>query len=321
MNLPAPKQPARGAAHDDFADGDFTFRPATKDKAKARIAIQGVSGSGKTWTSLALAHGLADGKRFAVIDTERGAASKYVGINGIQFDSLQMYRYDPRDLVKALAAAADAGYDTVLIDSLSHYWKGTDGTLQQVDKAKSKYGGNQFAGWKEGTPMQNEMIDALLSYPGHVVATMRSHTEWVLQENDRGRKEPVAMGMRAEQRKGVEYEFDVVGAMDVTNTLRIIKSRCPSLHNQVIERPDGTVDIAKPLLDWLNDGAETADGSAYIDRATADGATYEGLLALYGDVDKTGALATPMLHPDSGEPTSVGDYIKERGKALKPATQ
>ncbi|MFD5384338.1 ATP-binding protein [Streptomyces sp. NPDC127074] len=303
----------------EYDEGGFVFRPATKDKAKARVAVQGVSGSGKTWTGLSIAHGLAEGQRFAVIDTERGAASLYVGINGIQFDVLQMHRYDPRDLVKALAAAAQAGYPVVKIDSLSHFWKGTDGTLEQVDKAKSRYGGNSFAGWKEGTPMQNDMIDALLSYPGHVVVTMRSHTEWVLQENERGKKEPVAMGMRAEQRKGVEYEFGLVCSMNIDNTLTVVKSRCPALHKKVIQEPNGAIDIAKPLLDWLNDGAETVDTTVWIDAATADDATPDSLLATYREIESHGALATPFLHPETGQPTSLGAYIKERGTALKTA--
>ncbi|MCK1813312.1 ATP-binding protein [Streptomyces sp. XM4011] len=256
MSLPAPKRTPQQPQHDDH-EGEFTFRPATKGHSHARVALQGVSGSGKTWTGLALTRGLADGGRFAVIDTERGSAAKYVGINGVQFDTLQMHRYDPRDLVKALAAAEKAGYGALMIDSLSHFWKGVDGTLQQVDKAKSRYGGNSFAGWKEGTPMQNDMIDALLAYPGHIVATMRSHTEWVIQENDRGRREPVAMGTRAEQRKGVEYEFDIVGAMDVDNRLTVLKSRCPALHRSVIETPDGGA-IAKELLAWLQDAAAAA---------------------------------------------------------------
>ncbi|MFF9559246.1 ATP-binding protein [Streptomyces albus] len=314
MTLPRPKHIARAAGPDDFADGGFTFRPATKEQIKARVAIHGVSGSGKTWTGLALAHGL--GEKLAVIDTERGAASKYVGQRGIHFDVLQMSRYDPRDLVKALAAAAQAGYGTVLIDSLTHFWKGTDGTLDQVDRAKQRYGGNSFGGWKEGTPMQNEMVDALLAYPGHVIATMRSHTEWVLQQNDRGRQEPVAVGTRAEQRKGIEYEFDVVGQMDIANTLTVLKSRCPALHNRVLEKPDGQ-QLAKELLAWLNDGAETVDPASYIDRANAADATYDGLLALYREVEDRGLLATPTLH--DGEPSSLGDLIKARGRALKNA--
>jgi hypothetical protein len=321
--LPAPvrtaqSRPAQAATTDEYDDGPFSFRPATKDKAKARVALQGVSGSGKTWTGLAIAHGLSEGARFAVIDTERGAAALYVGVNGIQFDVLQMHRYDPRDLTKALAAAAQAGYPVVFVDSLSHFWKGTDGTLDQVEKAKSKYGGNSFAGWKDGTPMQNEMIDALLTYPGHVVVTMRSHTEWVLQENDRGRKEPVAMGMRAEQRKGVEYEFGVVGAMDINNTLTVLKSRCSALHKRVIQEPDGRA-LAKELLAWLNDGAEAVDPADYIDRANAEDATYEGMRALYAEVESRGLLATPMLTP-AGEPTNLGEFIKTRGSALKAVT-
>ncbi|MEU6768572.1 ATP-binding protein [Streptomyces sp. NPDC046853] len=305
----------------EYDDGPFTFRPATRDRVKARMSIQGVAGCGKTWTALNVAHGLNAGERFAVIDTERESASLYLGVNGIQFDSCPMHRYDPRDLVKALAQAAAQGYGTVVVDSLSHFWKGVDGTLDQVEKAKSKYGGNSFAGWKDGTPIQNEMIDALLSYPGHVIATMRSHTEWVLQENDRGRKEPVAVGMRAEQRKGVEYEFGVVAEMDIQNRMRFLKSRCPAFHQQVIEKPDGIRDIAKPFLDWLNDGDEAVDPATYVDDAQAEDATADSLLALYREVENRGLLASPLMHPDSGQPTSLGAYIKERGLALKSAQQ
>lgn len=315
MTLPAPKRTAQPApAGHEFGDGEFVFRPATKEQSRARVALMGVSGSGKTWTGLALAHGLAAGGQLAVIDTERGSASKYVGINGVQFDALQMYRYDPRDLVKALAAAARAGYAAVLIDSLSHFWKGTDGTLEQVDRAKARFGGNSFGGWKEGTPMQNQMIDALLSYPGHVVATMRSHTEWSLERNKNGALEPKRLGTRAEQRRDVEYEFDVVGSMDVDTTLTVIKSRCPALHKQVVKEPDGAV-LAKELLAWLGEGAPAADPAEYLDRAQAPDATYEGLLALYAEVEARGLLASPYL--DGDQPTTLGEFIRARGTALK----
>jgi hypothetical protein len=285
--LPPPLRTGRQQSQaDEYDDGPFTFRPATRDRVKARMSIQGVAGCGKTWTALNVAHGLNGGERFAVIDTERESASLYLGVNGIQFDTCSMHRYDPRDLVKALAAAAKHGYGTVVVDSLSHFWKGTDGTLDQVEKAKAKYGGNSFAGWKDGTPIQNEMIDALLSYPGHIIATMRSHTEWV----------------------------------DIQNRMRFLKSRCPTFHQQVIEKPDGVRDIAKPFLDWLNDGEEAADPSTYVDDALAETATAESLLALYREVEGRGLLGAPMLTPD-GKATSLGAYIRERGTALKNAPQ
>ncbi|WP_346162216.1 ATP-binding protein [Streptomyces bangladeshensis] len=244
--LPPPVRTGRPAAEQNGAPQQFAFRPASKAGRKARLSIQGMSGSGKTWTGLSIAHGLSEGQKFGVIDTERGAASLYAGHRGLQFDTLPMERYDPRDLGRALDAAAQAGYPTVFVDSLSHFWKGTDGTLDQVEKAKAKYGGNKFAGWKDGTPLQNDMVAAILDYPGHVVCSMRSYTEWVLVNG-----KPERVGMRPEQRKGIEYEFDVAVAMDINNRLEVIKSRCPALHQKVIDRPNGARDIAAPLLAWL----------------------------------------------------------------------
>jgi hypothetical protein len=243
--LPPPTRTAPRAAQNG-ADQQFAFKPASKAGRKARLSIQGMSGSGKTWTGLSIAHGLSEGRKFAVIDTEKGAASLYAGHHGIQFDSCAMDRYDPRDLIKVLDSAAQAGYPTVFVDSLSHFWKGTDGTLDQVEKAKAKYGGNKFAGWKDGTPIQNDMVAAILDYPGHVVCSMRSYTEWVLENG-----KPQRVGMRPEQRKGIEYEFDLAVAMDLDNRLEVLKSRCPSLHRKVIDRPNGARDIAAPLLAWL----------------------------------------------------------------------
>lgn len=317
MSLGKPVQTGRRQQNtDEYDDGPFTFRPASKDGFNATVAIQGPSGSGKTWTGLSVASGLAEGQRFAVIDTERGAAALYVKDLDLAFDTLPMHRYDPRDLQKALAAAAQAGYPVVMVDSLSHFWKGTDGTLDQVEKAKVKYGGNKFAGWKDGTPIQNEMIEALMAYPGHVVVTMRSYVHWVLENGA-----PVNKGMRAEQRKGIEFEFGVAAEMDEANRLRFIKSRCPSFRGLVLNQPNGARDIAKPYLDWLRDGGKEIDATAWIDTASSPEATPDSLLALYRDVEAASALATPLMHPQTGQPTNLGDFIKERGTALKNAQQ
>ncbi|WP_406325859.1 ATP-binding protein [Streptomyces sp. NBC_01617] len=315
--LPPPTRVARpqGAAANEYDDGPFTFRPATKDGHNATVAIQGPSGSGKTWTGLSIASGLAEGQRFAVIDTERGAAALYVNDLDATFDTLPMHRYDPRDLQKALAAAAQARYPVVMVDSLSHFWKGTDGTLDQVEKAKSKYGGNKFAGWKDGTPIQNEMIEALMSYPGHVVATMRSYVDWVLENG-----QPVNKGTRVEQRRGIEFEFGVAAEMDKSNRLRFIKSRCPSFRGLLLDQPHGARDIAKPYLDWLRDGGKETDPTVWIDAVNSLDATADSLLALYREVEAASALATPLLHPETGKPISLGDLIKERGTALKAAS-
>ncbi|MFJ5785393.1 AAA family ATPase [Streptomyces hydrogenans] len=318
--LPQPvrrAQPQPGNVADEYDDGPVTFRPASKDGQKARFSLQGPSGSGKTWTGLQIAAGFAEGQRFAVIDTERNAATLYV--NDIQggFDHFPMRRYNPRGLIKALAAAAQAGYPVVMVDSLTHFWKGADGTLDQVSQvADSKYRGNTFAAWKDGGEIQDDMVEALMSYPGHVVATMRSSEKWVLEN---GSKTPVSKGLLAEQRKGIEFEFGVAAELNRHNQLRFIKSRCPAFRGLELDQPDGAVDIAKPYLDWLRAGAKDIDTVAWVDAVGSATATPDSLLALYREVEAASALATPLMHPDTGQPTSLGAYIKERGQALKNA--
>ncbi|MET9727712.1 AAA family ATPase [Streptomyces zaomyceticus] len=318
--LPPPvrrAQPQQTPAADEYERGPVTFRPASKDGQKARLSIQGPSGSGKTWTGLHATAGFAEGERFAVIDTERGAAALYVNEIAAEFDTLPMRRYNPRDLIAALAAAAQVGYPALMVDSLTHYWKGADGTLDQVSQvADSKYRGNTFAAWKDGGEIQDEMIEALMAYPGHLVVTMRSSIKMVLEN---GSKTPVSKGMQAEQRQGIEYEFGVAAELNRTNQLRFIKSRCPAFRGLEIDQPDGARDIAKPYLDWLRAGAKEIDTAAWVDQASSATATADSLLALYRDVEAASALATPLMHPETGQPTSLGAYIRERGTALKTA--
>ncbi|WP_410539775.1 ATP-binding protein [Streptomyces sp. KL2] len=285
----------------------FTFTPATKEQAKARIALTGPTGSGKTYT--ALITGTALGERVALIDTEHGSASKYA--DEFAFDTLQLTSFEPTGLIDVLAVAAHEGYDTVIVDSLSHFWSGAGGVLEQVDNAAKRYGtGSSFAAWKETRPMERAMIDALLAYPGHLIVTMRTKTEYVVETDDRGRKVPRKVGLKPEQREGIEYEFDIVGDLDHENTLVISKSRAKPLSGLVIRKP-GT-EFADSVLDWLSAGKPTPSASDYLATATAPDTSYEDLRALYEEARRHNLLAAAVLDP-AGEPTTLGDLIVRRG--------
>jgi hypothetical protein len=235
----------------------FTFAKATKKAAKGRIAIDGPSGSGKTYTALTIAGVL--GGRVAVVDTEHGSASKYADL--FTFDTLHLHRYSPQILIDALAAAGSAGYEVVVVDSLSHFWMGTDGMLEQVDKAaKSSQDRHGMSGWKIMRPVERQMVEALLAYPGHVICTLRVKTDWVEGENSRGKRQMMKVGTKAEQREGLEYEFDLVASMDLHNELTVGKSRCPALSGEIVDRPG--VEFAETFKKWLDDG-ESAGPSAY----------------------------------------------------------
>lgn len=223
------------------------FQRAVKHESKLRLAISGPSGSGKTYTALAI--GTALGK-VAVVDTESGSASKYADV--FSFDVAEMSApFHPSKYVKAIEQAAKAGYDVIILDSLSHAWFATGGVLDIVDEAaKRSKSGNTYMAWKEGTPVHNQLIEAIVTAKIHVIGTMRAKTEYALVVNDRGKQEPRKMGMAPIQRDGFEYEFDVMFDMDFENSAVVTKTRCSALANTVIPKPGKQV--ADVLREWLS---------------------------------------------------------------------
>lgn len=228
----------------------LTFKPATKSKLFARIGLIGPSGSGKTYSALALATSL--GQKVAVIDTEHGAASKYADL--FHFDVLELTSFDPRTYMEAIRAAEAAGYDTIVIDSLSHAWAGSGGVLELVDKiSRQSKSGNNFSAWGDVTPLQNQLIETILASKMHVIATMRSKMEYAQQRDENtGKTRVVKLGLQPVQRDSVEYEFDIIGEMDMDNVLTISKTRCPELKSATIERPGAG--LAQTIAAWLNAG-------------------------------------------------------------------
>ncbi|KKN74809.1 hypothetical protein LCGC14_0387020 [marine sediment metagenome] len=224
------------------------FQRATKDEGKLRLAIIGPSGSGKTFTSLAIA--MAMGGPVAVVDTEHGSASKYA--DQFEFDVVEMHA--PFKVDKYLAAIADAqqaGYNICILDSISHAWMGTGGILDFVDEtAKRMKNANTFAAWKEGTPLYNSLVNAIVESDIHVIATMRSKTEYVMEANNRGKQTPRKIGMAPVQRDGFEYEFDVLFDMDMDNNAIVSKTRCPALNGRIFAKPGA--DVAEILTTWLS---------------------------------------------------------------------
>lgn len=228
----------------------FTFSKATATQSRLRLALIGPAGSGKTYSALNIGQHL--GQRVAVIDTERGSASKYAKL--FNFDVLELTDFAPQTYVSAIQAADAAGYDVLIIDSLTHAWSGKGGALEQVDAAaKRDTRGNSFTAWRDVTPKHNAMVDTILGCRAHVIATIRAKTEFVVEKDERGKSTPRKIGMAPIQRDGMEYEFDVVGDMDQSNTLIVSKSRCPALNGAVIEKPGA--DVAQVLKEWLSDGA------------------------------------------------------------------
>jgi hypothetical protein len=230
------------------------FTKATKRAVKARVALDGPTGSGKTWTALTWAKVL--GKRTALVDTERGSASLYS--DHFDFDVLEMTPpYEPKRLIEALNAAEADGYDVVIVDSLSHFWEGEGGTLDIADAAGERAKGNSFAGWKVATPELRHLVDVMLGLDAHLIVTMRSKMEWVLEEDARGKKVPRKIGLAPVMRQGIDYEFPLVGDLDYEHRLSISKSRSDLLADQMYG-PGRAQEGAETFARWLDAGEPVA---------------------------------------------------------------
>lgn len=250
----------------------FVIQRARKRAVKVRIGLVGVAGSGKTFTALAIATGLVerptdDGPRILLIDTEAESSVKYAC--RFDFDHLVLPDHSPSTYADALEHAAGLDrYDVVIVDSLSHAWIGKEGALEQVDKiAKRSRSGNTFTAWGDVTPQHRRMIDTILESPFHVIGTMRAKTEYVLEDNGKGKQVPRKVGMAPVQRDGMEYEFDLVGDLTDAHELLISKTRLLGLVYRkrdvdlgVVERP-GT-DFGEVIRAWCNDGESAGEHEA-----------------------------------------------------------
>ena len=223
------------------------------------MAVAGVSGSGKTYTSLGLASLL--GNSTAVIDTERSSSEIYS--TKWPFLVCNLDSFHPQKYIDALNEAAEAGIETVVIDSLSHAWQGKDGALDQVSKA-----GKSFNAWAKVTPLQDKLMDTILKYPGHVICTMRRKVSYEQTRDERGKTTVTKTGMASIQRDGVDYEFDIFATMDGQNNMTIEKSRCPELSGELFAQP--MEELAKIIKRWLNGGDPPAPK---LEKATAKAKT------------------------------------------------
>jgi hypothetical protein len=230
------------------------FQRAQRTQAKLRLAIDGPSGSGKTYSALLIAQGLAGGDlaKVALIDTERGSGSLYADLGPYCILDFEP-PYSVKRFVEAHDAAVAEGFEVIVIDSLTHFWSGEGGILDAVDKiAATSNSGNSFAAWKKGTPLQKLLMDTMLASPRHIVATIRSKTEWVIEQNDKGRNVPKKVGLAPEQRKDIDYEFTLVIDLSREHIAQASKDRT-GLWDERLEIPGAR--HGEELAAWLGSAA------------------------------------------------------------------
>jgi hypothetical protein len=239
------------------------FRRAERRQVKLKIAETGPSGSGKTYSALLMAQGIieemaARGQKgkIAVVDTESKSASLYADqkngpLAGIDFDVLEIESpYTIAKYLHAIDQAEREGYAVLIIDSISHAWAGDGGLLSKKEALDSR-GGNSYTNWA-GITKEHEVFKAkLLACKIHLIVTMRSKQDYVLEVNDKGKQAPKKVGMAPIQRDGMEYEFTSVFDLAMDHNAVASKDRTSLFDGQIFKPTRAT---GHALMKWLLEG-------------------------------------------------------------------
>jgi len=220
------------------------LRKSSKKQAKIKLALAGCSGSGKTYSSLLLAYGMTnDWSKIAIVDTENGSADLYSHLGNYNVLALQS-PYMPENYIKAIEICEAAGMEVVIIDSISHCW-------EYLLDFHSQMAGNSFTNWGKITPRQNAFIQKILTSNCHIISTMRTKQDYVLNEKN-GKLVPEKVGLKSVMRDGIDYEFTIVLDMDMKHFAKASKDRT----NLFMDKPEFiiTPDTGKIILDWCNEG-------------------------------------------------------------------
>lgn len=226
----------------------MALKTAVKENLKGRIAISGISGVGKTYTALKIAKYLAGpGGKVALFDTEDKSALRYADL--FKFDTDDITDYSYKSYINALKEAGRGGYDVVILDSLSH------AHMQMLEKCRTPQDWGSKA-----RPLERELFQTIRRSPCHVICTFRQKDVYVFEEGvsrktGKSTSVPKKVGVDVVGPKGVEFEFDIAGSMNLDHAWEITKTRCPDLSGKVFFEPgEDFVEILKP---WLEGGEST----------------------------------------------------------------
>jgi hypothetical protein len=218
------------------------LQTADRKRAKIKMALQGPSGSGKSFSALQIAKGLClKWEPIAVIDTENGSSELYSHMGPYQVLQLAP-PFSPERYIEAVSVCEKAGIEVVIIDSITHEW-------ENLIDFHASMAGNSFTNWAKVTPRHNVFVQKLLQTPMHVISTIRTKQDYVLNEKN-GRMVPEKVGLKSVQRDGLEYEFTLVFDLDMKHHATASKDRTGLFAGKPAEQLSS--ETGKLIQQWCN---------------------------------------------------------------------
>ena len=235
------------------------LRKSNRRQAKIKMALQGPAGSGKTYSSLLIAKGLVNGnlEKVAVIDSEKGSSDLYANLGN--YNVVVLDNFSPETYMQAIELCEKEGMEVIIIDSITHAWE----FLLDYHGSLS---GNSFTNWNKITPRQRAFIDKILSSSAHIIATMRTKQDYVLNQKD-GKYVPEKVGLKAVQRDGVEYEFTLILDLDIKHYASSSKDRT----GLFMDKPEFkiTSGVGKQICNWCNSGVDLNEMKSQIKKCNS----------------------------------------------------
>lgn len=259
------------------------FRKASAPQSALKVSIYGPPGSGKTYSTLLFAEGLAKatGKRVAFVDTELGTAfySKRVAERthhpeAFDFDAL--YTRSITEVLSACKGLKPAEHSVVVIDSITHIWEAAKASYTG---AKTKVGSLPMHAWGKIKAPYKELLSFLINSPYHVFILGRQGNEFA-EDEETGEVKATGFKMKAEGETAYEPHIcfrleswkpplkkGQKHASESVPVLHVEKDRTGLLQGKVIEWPSFD-NVCRPLLGLL--GQEHAQVPTEDDAAATD---------------------------------------------------
>lgn len=230
------------------------LQTAERKRVKLRLNIASPSGFGKTYSALLLAYGISGcWEKIGVIDTENDSASLYSHLGSFKTLVLDP-AYTPDRYIQAIKTCEDAGMEVIIIDSITHVWKGQGGLLEYQNAL-----GGRYQDWAKATPLYQRWLNAILQSKAHIITTNRKKQAYnMITEGNKTRVEKA--GLEDEIRDGYEYEMTV--ALEIVNDKHM--ARASKDRTQLFaDKPEFVISVAtgKAIVEWCNRGNEISNES------------------------------------------------------------
>lgn len=228
---------------------NLTIQHAKKEQIFVKALIGGPSGSGKSYSALRVATGIAgregEGTKIGYIGTEGMRDKLYA--NEFDYDLISLEEYSPDYYEAAIDAFLEAGYKVIIVDSMTHLWNWVQDQVQLTTK-----GDNTFQAWGKYKKENKKIIEKILLAPAHIIVTGRGKDEYVLEANSRGKMAPRKVGVGVQQDKDIEYEYMVTWMIDQDTHL----AEAAKDNTHIFEGKIKVLDekAGEALYDWANDG-------------------------------------------------------------------